>query len=175
MKTSVVLLQENLAAACRLHGHFIRSRRNLAGLLPLTANAVTNISVRDVDRIDLFLGRFAKLQDFLTTKLFRSLARAALEGVEQDVSVFDTLARMEKFGVIHSLEEWAMLRQLRNSFSHEYLADEQEIADNVNKAYIGAEILLAALEQVRRFGITRLGLDLLPCSGGDGKKEKGAG
>ncbi|CAK0757365.1 conserved hypothetical protein [Gammaproteobacteria bacterium] len=162
-----------MAVACRLTSHFVRSKRDLTGLLPLTAKAVTNIATYDIDRIDLFLSRFAKLQDFLTTKLFRSLARAALEGVDQDVSVFDTLTRMEKFGVISSLEEWVTLRQLRNSFSHEYLVNEKEIADNINRAYAGAEVLLATLVQVHRFGVAHLGLDLLPCPVGDEEREKG--
>lgn len=153
------LLAEHLAGARRLAAHLERSHRQVAGLLPLAPAAVATLDEAAIDRIDLFLSRFGRLQDFLSTKLFRSLGRAALEGVERDLSVLDTLHRMEKFGVLDSAAAWGELRQLRNSFHHEYLQEPEEIAANVNTAFGRTALLLEAVERSARFAVERLGME----------------
>jgi len=57
-----------------MHHHLERSHQQIATELPLQAAQISRLSDEQIDRLDLYLGRFAKLQDFLTAKLFRSIA-----------------------------------------------------------------------------------------------------
>lgn len=85
-------------------------------------------------------------------KLFRALARASLEDTSQDVSLLDTLNRMEKFGVVEDLEQWLKARLLRNAFAHEYLTDNAAIADNnINAACELYELLDRSLTHCHVF------------------------
>ena len=102
-------------------------------------------------RLDLYLGRFSKLQDFITSKLFRSIALASLEDTSQDISLIDTLRRMEKYDIVHDFDDWLGIRLLRNSLTHEYLTDEAAITENINAAFFANEILSATLAKVRQY------------------------
>jgi hypothetical protein len=69
----------------------------------------------------------------------------------RDVSLLDTLNRMEKFGVLESLDDWLKIRLLRNAFAHEYLADSAAMADNINAASRLYPLLAKTLERCRDF------------------------
>lgn len=64
--------------------------------------------------------RFARLADSLLQKLFRAVD--ALELVDEG-SLIDRLTRMEKRGVIESLDRWLEIRELRNPIAHDYVAE----------------------------------------------------
>jgi len=151
MKTELEILYDHLTVATKMNHSFKRSLESVKEDVPITSEDIGGLSNEQIDRIDLYLSRFSKLQDFITTKLFRSLARASLEDTSQDVSLIDTIRRMEKFGIIPSLEEWVVIRQLRNSVTHEYLTDNQEVADNINMAHAKAEILIRTLSEIQVF------------------------
>lgn len=134
MSTPETILLDTLQVAERMHSHLQRSYHQIASLVPVQARQIPNLGNDDIDKLDLYLSRFGKLQDFMVNKLFRALARASLEDTSQDVSLLDTLNRMAKFGVIEDLEQWLKARLLRNAFAHEYLTDDAAIADNINNA-----------------------------------------
>jgi hypothetical protein len=125
---------QNLDVAQRMARNLERSRKQASAVLPITAETVGKLTEQEIDVFDLFLARFGKLQDFLVSKLFRSVALASLEDIHSDVSILDMLRRMEKFGIIDSADSWLQLRLLRNAFAHEYLTDNAAIAENINKA-----------------------------------------
>jgi len=59
------------------------------------------------------------------------------------------LNRLEKTGAIPSVSDWLVLREMRNSFLHEY-PDEPEIqASLLNKAFVLADQLLEILAGVK--------------------------
>ena len=151
MRTELEILYDHLTVAIKMNNSFKRSLESVREDVPIASEEINGLSNEQIDRIDLYLSRFSKLQDFITTKLFRSLARASLEDTSQDVSLIDTIRRMEKFGIIPSLEEWITIRQLRKSITHEYLTDNQEIADNINMAHAKAEILIRTLKETQAF------------------------
>lgn len=129
------ILKENLRIVERMLSHLERSYRQAALDLPLQPAMVSGLSEGQIDRLDLYLARFGKLQDFLVSKLFRSLSMASLEDTSQDISLIDSLRRMEKYGIVASLDRWLELRLLRNSLTHEYLTGDEEIAENINAAF----------------------------------------
>nr|WP_297458455.1 hypothetical protein [uncultured Halomonas sp.] len=151
MKAPEALLQEALAIAERMHAHLARSHHQVQPHIPLQAEQVPQLDDDTIDRLDLYLSRFGKLKDYMVGKLFRALARASLEDTSQDVSLLDTLNRMEKFGVVDELECWLKARMLRNAFAHEYLTDNAAIADNINDACDLYELLNRSLANCHAF------------------------
>jgi len=145
------VLKENLEVAARMHHHLTRSRQQIAHDVPLQPEQVSQLDDAQIDRLDLYLGRFSKLQDFITSKLFRSVALASLEDTSQDVSLIDTLRRMEKYDIVHDFDGWLGIRLLRNSLIHEYLTDETAVAENINAAFSEYEILDATLARLRQY------------------------
>ncbi|MBB3329542.1 hypothetical protein BDK63_000382 [Halomonas campaniensis] len=151
MTTAQTILEEQLQVAERMQHHLHRSWGAIQPDLPLQSAAVPRLDDDTIDRLDLFLSRFGKLQDFMAGKLFRALARASLEDTGADVSLLDTLNRMEKFGVLLAVDDWLEVRQLRNAFAHEYLNDSAAIAENINSAARLYPLLSDTLGRCRDF------------------------
>jgi hypothetical protein len=145
------ILRDNLRIAERMLSHLQRSYDQVAADLPLNPAGVNALSHEQIDRLDLYLARFGKLQDFLVSKLFRSVAMASLEDTSQDVSLIDSLRRMEKYGIVTSLDRWLELRLLRSSLTHEYLTTDEEIAENINTAFSYYSDLAATLGRVKDY------------------------
>lgn len=151
MKTPQSIFLDTLQVGEKMHSHLERSYHQLDPIMPIGVEQVPRLSNEAIDKLDLYLSRFGKLQDFIVGKLFRALARASLEDISQDVSALDTLNRMAKFGVIDDIDPWLTARLLRNAFAHEYLSDDTEIANNVNQAWQLYGLLNDALTRSRRF------------------------
>ncbi|MBN2702397.1 MAG: hypothetical protein JXR29_13205 [Methylothermaceae bacterium] len=149
--TPEAILRAELDSAERMIFHLKRSYSQAATLLPLSSQQVAKLTDDEIDRLDLYLSRFGKLQDFMTGKLFRALARASLEDIRQDVSLLDTLNRMEKFGIVEDQDAWLKARLLRNAFAHEYLTDNEAIAENINEAWALFPLLERTLRNAHRF------------------------
>ncbi len=147
----VEILRENLEIAARMHHHLERSHHQITGDVPLQPGQVSKLNDDQIDRLDLYLGRFSKLQDFITSKLFRSVTLASLEDTSQDVSLIDTLRRMEKYGIVMSLDDWLEIRLLRNSLTHEYLTDETAVVENINAAFTSCEVLTTTLARTQQY------------------------
>jgi len=147
----VEILQENLGIAARMHHHLERSHQQIVDDIPLQAGQVSQLSDEQIDRLDLYLGRFSKLQDFITSKLFRSVTLASLEDTSQDVSLIDTLRRMEKYGIVQNLDDWLEIRLLRNSLTHEYLTDETAVIENINAAFTSYDLLTSTLARIQQY------------------------
>jgi uncharacterized protein YutE (UPF0331/DUF86 family) len=82
----------------------------------------------------------------LIQKLFRALD--AIELVDEG-SLLDRLARMEKRGVIDSMETWTEIRELRNQIAHDYvIADLVELQRNV---FEFCPLLLGVLDRLATY------------------------
>jgi len=145
------ILRENLEVADRMLHHLERSYHQVTDELPLQLDHINKLTDAQIDRLDLYLGRFSKLQDFIVSKLFRSLALASLEDTSQDVSLIDTLRRMEKYGIVQDLNDWLEIRLLRNSLTHEYLTDDDAIAENINAAFAAYTTLIDTLDRIKAY------------------------
>ncbi len=83
------------------------------------------------ERVDAFVVRFGRLQDHLGDKLIPELIKQMLE---KPTSAIDNLNRMEKLGLISSVDDWIVARNLRNKLVHEYVVDALEFALSITKA-----------------------------------------
>lgn len=86
------------------------------------------------ERVEAFVSRFGRLQDTLGDKLVPLFLMAAGEHVGVAI---DNLDRVERLGLMPSVDEWMTMRKLRNQMVHEYIED--------------PEILASALQSGHRF------------------------
>lgn len=126
------LLREQLALMQAAAQVLEESRERVAVLGNRLGGALT---VGERESCEALTARFARLNDFLVQRLFRTLDQIELldEGTP-----LDRLHRAEARGLIASVDRWRELRLLRNAIAHDYLI---ESADRVL-----AESLTAAPE-----------------------------
>jgi hypothetical protein len=99
------------------------------------------------ERVEAFVGRFARLQDTLGDKLI-PVVLAALG--EKPGAAIDNLDRAERLGFIHSADEWLTMRQLRNQMVHEYVEDPAVLAGALASAHAFVPSLLSAVAAIGR-------------------------
>ena len=86
-----------------------------------------------VKTIDSFIYRFIKIQDKMGEKLFPAVLQALLE-YEDSMPFIDILNRLEKLELLPSADEWVDFRNLRNTLTHEYPDNQDEIIQAVDLA-----------------------------------------
>jgi hypothetical protein len=136
---------------CKRHAdRLVWAMTHLQEKFPLSPDTLETADGVELAILDQFLTRFAKLQDAMGAKLFPAVLELTKE--EGNLVVFiDKLNRLEKIGAIPSAENWLLLREMRNIFSHDYPDDPEIQTAILNKAYKLAADLLSTLNQVEKF------------------------
>lgn len=93
------------------------------------------------ERVEAFVGRFARLKDTLGDKLLPALLQALGEKLGASI---DNLDRAERLGPIPSADQWMILPRLRNQMVHEYVEDPTILAGALQAGHEGVSILVAA-------------------------------
>lgn len=96
------------------------------------------------ESLDAFIGRFGRLQDTLGDKYLPLLLTAMGEPVG---AAIDNLDKAERLGLIQSVNEWIVLRKLRNQMVHEYINDLSILVSAVQKGHQFVPVLLATAEK----------------------------
>lgn len=112
-------LKESIAIGDLHHQRMMFAYNELSKYFPLTKMNFSQISQMEIALFDQLIYRFSKLQDSMGSRLFKQL----LESLEEDVSglpFLDILHKMEKLNLLDQAKDWIILRQIRNSVSHEY-------------------------------------------------------
>ena len=108
------------------------------------------LTVAERESCEALTSRFARLNDFLVQRVFRTLDQIELA---DEGSVLDRLQRAEARGLITTAERWRELRLLRNAIAHDYLI---ESADRVlTEALAAARELTDAVQRVVRYVETK--------------------
>jgi hypothetical protein len=100
--------------------------------------------------VNSFLFNYLKIQDRIGSKLFRLALQQWRENDLDDMTMLDILNRLEKLGIIESVEAWDKLRELRNALAHEYPEDTKLRIENIQLAlqgYLQLKAIVAKLEQ----------------------------
>ena len=84
-----------------------------------------------IDRLESFIGKFARMQDTLVDKL---LPYFLLAVGEEPGTALDNLRRAERLGMVSDPDQWLVMRRLRNRLVHEYVDDPLELAISLGKA-----------------------------------------
>jgi hypothetical protein len=122
----------------------------MAKFMPLDAATYDNLTEEQVENIDQFIFRFAKLQDAMGERVFRSVLISLKEEIKNK-PFRDLLNRLEQLGILKSKEEWLLLRKLRNDLSHEYVNESEGNALSLNLVYENTEKLYDIFMQVKSY------------------------
>ena len=98
------------------------------------------------DALEAFSSRFARVSDMVVQRAFRGIDRAELE---EPGSVLDVLARAEKRGLIESVEQFRLIREVRNEVAHEYLL--QDLGELFQSVKDYTPMLLRSIDKVRAY------------------------
>ena len=100
---------------------------------PLSAErlAALDSNLELAETIEAFASRFGRLQDTMAGKLFPRFLQAQAESPGTQL---ETLNRMEKLGLLSSVERWLEARALRNRLVHEYVSDMNQLHKDLQYA-----------------------------------------
>ncbi len=87
-----------------------------------------------VAKIDSFIYRFIKIQDKMGEKLFPVYLQL-LQEYKHGMPLLDVLNNLERIGVIERTGQWVEYRKLRNSLTHEYPGNIDEVIDALGLAF----------------------------------------
>jgi hypothetical protein len=107
---------------------------------PLDETTLNGLSPIDLALFDQMVYRFSKLQDSMGNRLFRQILEVLEEDTE-NVPFIDILNRMEKLNLIENAKDWIILRQTRNTISHEYPFYAELQAEELNLLPANIDIL----------------------------------
>jgi hypothetical protein len=138
-------------AQCETHAQrMLWAKHALQDVFPLSAGHIRALTDEQVAVVDQFVGRFAKLQDAMGAKLLPLVLELTKE--QGDLAAYlDKLNRLEKIGVLPSVDEWLELRELRNAFAHDYPEDSELQAATLNRAFSAAERLVEILRYIKGY------------------------
>ena len=91
-----------------------------------------------IKTIDSFIYRFTKVQDRMGERFF-PLILSELQEYKRSMALIDVLHRLEKLELLQNSDDWIEYRKLRNTLTHEYPDNEDEIIEAINlsiEAYI---------------------------------------
>ncbi len=117
---------------------------------PFDEHGLSRLTDTEIAVLDQFSVRFGKLQDAMGAKLFQAVLELTKEPGELKAFI-DKLNRLEKIGAIPSADDWLLLREVRNTFAHDYPDDPELKAETINKALNLTASLLDVLDAVKRF------------------------
>lgn len=86
-------------------------------------------NVQNIAYADQVIYRFSKLQDGIGAKLFKAFLLAQGENV--DKPFLDILHQLEKLNIV-DVDEWFMLREIRNEIAHDYEENEENAMNILN-------------------------------------------
>ena len=144
---STLRLQEAWRECERNAYHLQRALGQLRPLLPLTGEQFQTLTDSQIQTLDQFILRFAKLQDAMGSHLYPSVLEYLQEPFEER-PMLDKLNRLEKLGYIDYAEAWGDMRNIRNKFAHDYPDDPEKNAALVNLATEAAQAMVVALAVV---------------------------
>jgi len=111
----------------------------------LTAQTIESTWLADYNHqriVNSFLFNFLKIQDKIGGKLFRLALQQWREMDSDDITMLDILNRLEKLGIIESVEAWDKLCEIRNALTHEYPEDTRLRIENIQLALRGYKQLV---------------------------------
>ena len=128
------------------------STNELKSIMPLDSKKYKALLDEEIKTLDQFLFRFAKLQDTMGQKLFRTILLFLKEDIEGRAFI-DILNLMEKLHLLDSANEWKELRDDRNDLAHNY-EDEPIIASEIiNRLYYKKDILIGIYQTIKEYYI----------------------
>jgi len=143
-------------AECRLHSLVLAEA---ASRLPATFSAADMALIDSELRrsLDQAAYRFMKLQDSLGEKVLPGVLSLTLDPLPPEAPFAEKLQRLERLGVLESVDTWRLLREVRNALAHDYPENPALQAAALSRLLEGVADLLALWAGVDRYVSERLG------------------
>ena len=103
------------------------------------------------EKVDAFVGRFSRLQDYIGEKLIPRFA--ALLG-ESPKSLLDVLNYAERIGWVDDVQVFIQARKLRNLLVHEYMIDAELFLQSLYFADRSTLMLMDIVDKIKRHSYT---------------------
>lgn len=133
---------------CKKHKLRIeKSYAKVKDIFPLSAQRYEKLSDDEIEAIDQYLFRFAKLQDALGMRLFKIIVSEYVDTINE-LTFLDILNHLEKIGILEDVNVWKRLRDIRNDISHQYDDEPQEMAQALNNIFAYKDELLEIFERI---------------------------
>ncbi|SFV61169.1 hypothetical protein MNB_SV-9-1431 [hydrothermal vent metagenome] len=87
--------------------------------------------IEKIKAIDSFIYRFTKIQDKMGDKFFPAILRE-LEEYKNSMALIDVLHKLERLELLENSDDWIDYRRLRNSLTHEYPNNSEEVLEAIN-------------------------------------------
>ncbi len=144
------LILEKYFHECDKHAQRINEAfETIKTFTPITALEYTQLDKNQVQALDQYMFRFAKLQDTLGDKVFKFI----VANYKQEVSslpFIDILNKLEKTEYIFSAKEWMNLRKVRNNIAHQYDDEPEEMSQAINEIVSNKDVLLKIYDKVKQ-------------------------
>ncbi len=144
----LALFIANWSEAIRTAKRLKSSLERLSTNFPLNEQTLVNADEDLFDKLDAFRVRFSDLQDCIGNKLFRGIIKLEDENV---FTMPDILNAIEKRDIFDNIQQWKTIREVRNSFSHDYPETEGEKIEALNLAYQTAPQLLLVVNNIQKY------------------------
>jgi len=122
---------------------------SIKNFMPITALEYTMLDKAQVQALDQYLFRFAKLQDTLGDKIFKHIVSNYEENTSS-LPFVDILNKLEKTEYIFSAKEWMNLRKIRNNIAHQYDDEPEEMSQAINEIVSNKDVLLKIYDKVKQ-------------------------
>ena len=113
--------------------HFNRADRAVEEIKRLSLSEHVFNDFEAIKTIDTFTYRFSKIQDYMGEKVFR-IVLDILGEYKTSMSFKDILNKLEQLELIQSSRQWMNFREIRNTLTHEYPDNENEIIEGIKLA-----------------------------------------
>ena len=142
------LFVSNWSEAIRTARRLDSSLSRLKETFPLSEQTLIGANDDLFEKLDAFRVRFADLQDCMGNKLFRGIMKL------EDEKIFtmpDILNAIEKRDIFDNALQWKTIREVRNSFSHDYPETESEKIEALNMAYKISPQLFLVINNIMQY------------------------
>ena len=123
---------------------------DLKSIFPVAAEDIAHFSEKRFLLIELLINRFAKLQDFLGSKIIDAFLEASGELTTSTLTMIDKINKMEALGIIQNASIWFEMREIRNHLAHEYPDHPENTAKYLNQAFAMTPKLLDFYYTIKR-------------------------
>lgn len=146
----ITLRMEKLINECDKHVQRMNhAYTKMALFMPLDISRYNQLSEDEVEHIDQFLFRFAKLQDAMGEKLFILMLEFLEEENPKSKPFIDTLNRLEQLGLLEDKNTWLELRKIRNNIAHQYEDDPKQASEALNSIYAVKPTLESIFQSIK--------------------------
>ena len=114
---------------------------------PLDNEKLENLSLEEMDKLDVLAFRFSKLQDLLGSKIFREYL-SVLQYPVEDKNFLELLKEMDKENIL-DIDIWSEFRGVRNSISHDYPFEDDEKLEAINYLIKNVKYLIEITKKIK--------------------------